>query len=182
MTVPTGEANRYPTPLRVIHWIVAGAIVAQWYLGWMADNAADRSEGARLIFAHFQLGMALLALVSVRLIWRAVVRHGPADRLLPKAHNRVAGLVHALLYALALSMPVSGYVMWIWMNGPRELGIVTVPRLFTPPAENEYWRAMAWYVHHYSAWIFAGSISLHVAAALWHELILRDRLIRRRMM
>lgn len=181
MTLRPGEADRYPTPLRVMHWIVAGAIVAQWYLGWAADNAANRSEGARLILAHFQLGVALFALVSVRLVWRAAARHQPANCLLPKAHNRIAGWVHVLLYALALSMPVSGYVMWIWMDGPRDLGLVQFPRLFTPPADDEYWRAIAWYVHHYSAWIFAGSITMHAAAALWHELILRDRLIRRRM-
>ena len=49
------------------------------------------------------------------------------------------------------------------------------------PPDDEYWRAMAWYVHHYSAWVLADLLALHAAAALWHELVLRDRLIRRRM-
>ena len=133
MTQPSGEAERYPAPVRLMHWIAAGAILAQWYLGWAADGEADRNEGSRLFLVHFRLGMAVFILTSVRVTWRALMRARSQGRPPPKPANRVAGAVHVLLYALTLSMPLSGYVMWIWMDGSRDLGGITLPRLFSPP-------------------------------------------------
>lgn len=174
--------DRYSAPARIMHWIAAGAIAAQWYLGWAADTATNRDEGARLIFVHFRLGVAIFVLMSLRLTWRSLTAARLTGTPPPKSANRAAGVVHVLLYALVLTLPISGYVMWIWMDGSRQLvGGLSLPRLFTPPGEDEYWRAVAWYVHHYSAYLLGGLAILHIVAASWHEFVLRDRLILRRM-
>jgi cytochrome b561 len=62
------------------------------------------------------------------------------------------------------------------------LGVLQVPRLFSPPADDETWRAIAWYVHYWSGWALLGLVLLHVAGALWHQYIRRDGLISQRML
>jgi len=68
------------------------------------------------------------------------------------------------------------------MDAPMTwFGIVDLPKLFTPPIDDETWRANAWYVHVYSSWALIALATLHISAALWHEFVLADRLIRSRM-
>ncbi|WP_411833086.1 cytochrome b [Pseudoxanthomonas mexicana] len=175
--------GRYRLPARLLHWLVAIAVPAQIWLGWTAERTQEREAGFRLLHLHFQLGMILLALMVLRASWR--IAHGvPAPAAAePAWRRRLAAAMHWTLYALLLALPLSGYVIWVWMDAPMQLlGSVQVPRLFEPPADDETWRALAWYVHYYSAWALAGLVVLHAAVALWHEFVLGDRLIRRRMM
>lgn len=179
---PPDRSERWSRPARILHWLVAALVPVQLWLGWTADGTTDRTESFRLISTHFQIGGLLFILMVLRLTWR-VFRGRPA-RLFPEPTWRrmAAAGVHALLYALLLIMPLSGYVIWIWMGAPRTLlGLIELPQLFEPPADDESSRALAWYIHHYSAYLLAGLALLHVAAALWHELVRRDGTISRRM-
>ena len=84
---------------------------------------------------------------------------------------------------LLLLLPVSGYVIWVWMDAPRQLlGVLWLPALFVPPADDESWRALAWYVHVGGAWVLSLLVVLHVAAAAWHQWWRRDGLISRRLL
>ena len=176
--------ERYPPLARLLHWGVALGVLVQIGLGWAAETASERDTGARLLHLHFQLGMLLLALMVLRAGRRLL--HGlppPATVDARPWRRRLAACVHAALYLLLFVLPLSGYVIWVWMDGPRDVfGLGQVPRLFTPPADDETWRAIAWYVHCWSAWALAGLVALHVAAALWHQWVLRDRLVSRRLL
>lgn len=173
---------RYNCAARWLHWSTAAVVPVQLTLGWLADAASQKADRSRLIHAHFQLGMAILALVAARLAWRSL-RGAPPPLPDDPWRRRLAGGVHASLYALLLLMPASGYVIWIWMGASTEVfGIVELPRLFAPPADDERGRAWAWYVHHYAAIVLTGLTCLHVAAAVWREFVLKDSLISRRML
>lgn len=175
--------GRYGRVARLLHWLLAAAIPVQIGLGWAAEWTQEREASFRLIQAHFQLGFLILALMVLRATWR--LAHGvPApDADEPAWRRKLAAATHWAIYFLLLTMPVSGYVIWIWMEAPRLwLGLIEIPRLFAPPAEDETGRAIAWYVHYWSSWALIALISLHVAAAVWHQFVLRDRLIGRRML
>lgn len=175
--------DRYARPARLLHWLVAIGVVVQIGLGWASEWTEEREASFQLIRNHYQLGVILAALMVMRILWR-VTKGGPRpDPAEPLARRRAASAVHIALYSLLLIMPVSGYVIWIWMDAPRDvLGLFEVPRLFIPPAEDETWRANAWYIHVYGSWALIALVLGHVGAALWHEWVLRDRLIRRRML
>lgn len=178
-----GAVVRYTATARLLHWAVALMLLVQWSLGWAAENEADRDESFRLLQAHFQFGALLYAAILLRVGWR--LSHRPPVPLPaePQWRTNFAAVVHLLLYFLMLTMPLSGYVIWVWMDAPMSLfGVVDLPRLFTPPAEDETWRANAWYLHHYSAYALLVLAIVHVGAALWHTFVLRDRLISRRML
>lgn len=151
-------------------------------LGWAAEWEKDREASFQLIRTHYQFGVLIFALMIFRLSWR-LAKGAPAPLLdEPPARRWTAHVTHWALYALLITMPVSGYVIWVWMDAPMTfLGFVDIPKLFVPPAEDETWRANAWYVHFYSSWAVIALTTLHVGAALWHEVALRDGLIRSRM-
>lgn len=174
---------RYNLSARILHWCVAALVVVQISLGWASGWEDDRQLSFQLIRTHYQFGVLLFALMILRLSWRlAKGVPGPSPKE-PVFRRRAAAMTHWGLYALLLTMPISGYVIWVWMDAPMNVfGIIDIPKLFIPPAEDETWRANAWYIHFYSSWVVIGLSAIHIAAALWHELVIRDRLVRSRML
>ncbi len=176
-------AQRFSLPARLLHWVVAAAIPVQIYLGWAAEWEDARSESFRLIRSHYQLGVVIFSLMLLRILWRVGYGAPSGSEGKPRWRTALAATVHWLLYALLLTMPVSGYVIWVWMDVPMEvLGVVELPKLFTPPADDETSRALAWYIHYYSSWAVIALVALHVIAALWHQFVQRDNGIGARML
>ncbi|MCR6700193.1 MAG: cytochrome b/b6 domain-containing protein [Dokdonella sp.] len=162
--------GRYDRVAGALHWLVAALLPVQLALGHASESVRDRVLSAALLGAHFRLGIVVLMLVALRLIWRW--RHGAPTHAPPGIEGgswRIARGVQRVLYALLLVLPLSGYVIWIWMGADRTLiGPVEVPALFTPPADDETGRAWAWYLHVYGAWLLIGLVALHAVAALLH--------------
>lgn len=176
--------TRYGRFARLLHWSMAVLLPIQIASGFASERVARRDVADLLLAMHFQLGVLLLALVMIRIAWR-LLRGMPAALSIGihRWRSRVAAGVHGALYALLLILPVSGYVIWIWMGEDRTwLGLIDVPALFSVPPDDETGRAVAWYVHVYGAWLLSGLIALHVVAALWHQFVRKDDLIRRRML
>lgn len=162
--------GRYGRIAGALHWLVAALLPVQLALGYASESDRDRLLSDALLGAHFRLGIVVLMLVVLRLAWRR--RHGAPSHApsgVAAGHWRIARGVHRLLYALLLMLPLSGYVIWIWMGADRTLfGPLEVPALFTPPPDEETGRAWAWYLHVYGAWALIGLVTLHAAAALLH--------------
>lgn len=175
--------ERYPRVLRVLHWSMAFGIALQFAAGWLAEHAASGRIQARLMDVHIQLGVILLALLAARIACRMWLGAPPPSSDEPAWRRRAAHAVHAGLYACLLLLPLSGYVIQAWMGASVWLlGWIEVPRLFTPPADDESLRALSWYAHVWGGWLLGALIAVHVGAALWHQWIRRDDLVRRRML
>lgn len=165
---------------RLLHWSIALMIVGQFASGWLAENAPDRQTAFVLIRNHFQFGVILTGFIVMRVLWRLSHRPPQPPPGEPPWRERAAQAVHGLIYVLLIILPVAGYIVWVHMKADMTVfGLFSVPTLFTPPVEDERFRAGAWYVHYFAGWTLAGLVSLHVAAALFHQFVLRDGLIRR---
>jgi cytochrome b561 len=177
------RTQRFRLPACVLHWLVALAIPFQIYLGWAAELASTRETGSQFVHLHYQVGVTIAALMTLRLTWRIAVgapAHRDDD---PRWRRRLAAITHWALYGLLFLLPASGYVTWVWMKAPMGVfGLFELPKLFIPPEEDETWRAIAWYVHYWCGWILIGLVILHVGAAVWHQFVRRDGLISRRML
>lgn len=147
-------------------------------LGWWA-NALERGPQQSWLFAlHFAVGAVILILLAARMIHRAVRPRPPHALQLGVWHVRAAKAVHLLLYLAMILMLGSGYLIQIHMQPELSLfGIVGIPRPFDP-GEEEGLRAAAWYLHTYGQWLLIGLAAAHTGAALWHNFVRRDAVLR----
>lgn len=174
------KTERYSFPARFLHWTVGVLIVLMFVVGWIWPGMSPGPLRQILSDLHKLAGCVVLLLVIVRLAVRLTNRppeSAPSSSRLQKA---AASLVHALLYVLMFAMPLSGLAILNWRAGVSffglrfpQLDVDIVSRLFDSPVDT--FRK----VHYISAFVIAGLVTLHVAAALWHHFIRRDKVLLR---
>lgn len=168
-------------PARLLHWSMAALILAQIGLGvWMVHFTPDLIRRFQLTQTHKSLGFLVFVLALARLGWRLA---GPAGPRMPAGapawQARAAAWSHALLYALMLVVPLSGWVMAAAsplqdLLGIQNMvfGLFAMPDPWVPGAQSIEDAARA--VHVAGALALALLVALHAAAALRHHFVDRD--------
>ncbi|AVJ25714.1 cytochrome b [Achromobacter spanius] len=155
---------------RVLHWSMAVGILAMLFIGvGMVASVSERHQW--LVQIHKPLGLALLALVCIRLA-RRVVKGAPAlPADLPAWQRHAALASHVLLYALMFAMPLIGWAMLSAGGYP----VVAAGWQLPPIAPADAW-LFAWLrgAHRYLAFLLFATVLLHLAAALFHGWVRRD--------
>lgn len=104
-----------------LHWLVVGLIVLQYFDSEGMEaffDATFEGEAASpfdiaLGWSHIIVGSAILAAMGVRLLNRTVRGRPAADEDEPAWTKAVASVVHVLLYATLLVMPILGLLAWL---------------------------------------------------------------------
>ncbi len=144
-----------------LHWIIFGLIALQYIFAETIEDAWEvfikggTVEFSPLIAAHVFGGMAIMLLV----LWRLAVRFKRGAPAAPEgekpAQTMIAHLMHWALYLLMILMPLSGSLAWF--GGIKQA------------ADN----------HLILKVVLMVLIVLHVAAALYHQFVVKDNLIDR---
>lgn len=143
-----------------LHWIVLALMVVSYVsedamsAAWRAFNRGQEIEpGAHTI--HVIAGVLILALALMRLAARWH-RGAPAA---PEAGHPLmkpaAAVTHWALYALMVAMPLTGIAAWF--GGIRDAGEV----------------------HEVMFYLLIVLVGLHVAAVIYHQVVLKDGLMNR---
>jgi cytochrome b561 len=183
MTVPA----RYSGVAIALHWIVAALMILAVALGWLPDLAGDASARP-VIDLHKSVGLTVLGLAVLRLLWR--LGHRPPA--LPVDYGRWerigAHAAHWALYFFIFALPVSGYLhdsaFKLAAQHPLELyWTVPVPRLAAiaqmAPAAKQAFHDRMFAVHVWLGYALYGVFALHVAGALKHQFLDRERELQR---
>ncbi len=172
---------RYNTVSIILHWVLGIALVAIFCFGvYMADLPFSPAR-LKLFNWHKWAGFSILVLSVLRLLWR--LSH-PAPALPEKMVQAMPGwqvkahhATHLALYALFLIVPLVGWAYSSAAGFPIVLfGQIPVPDLLAVDKELAV-LIKPW--HQISAYTLAALVLLHVAAALKHQLIDRDGLLKR---
>ncbi|GAA5068063.1 cytochrome b [Lysobacter panacisoli] len=174
-----GKVRRYTPGLRRLHWLMA-VLILLVYVAIEQRGLFQRGspERAAMMQTHFWLGLSVFVLVAWRLALR--VRHGapPIHPALPLWQALPAGLLHLLLYAFLIAMPVLG-LLTAWTDGKVlyvPFSQIALPALMAPdPALAERLEDLHGSIGEFFYWV----IGLHVVAALYHHYVRRDDTLRR---
>lgn len=167
-TAPT----RYDTTTIVIHWTTALLVLGLFASGWGMSLAADGDAARRLLALHRSIGVAVWALTCVRMGWRLAGPPTPElPARLPPLARFAARINEAALYALLLCQPATGALQTLYRGKPFDLFVWQVPALI---ARDKGLAHRFHEIHERGAWLLAGLVALHAAAALVHALVLRD--------
>lgn len=161
---------RFPLLSRLLHWLMAAMILAMLFIGiGMVSSLADYHW---LLSIHRPLGIAILALVAVRLANRLVNPPPPLPADMPAPMRLAAHASHVALYALMLAVPLVGWAMLSAAGYP----VVLYGTLTLPPILPQNAMAYAWLreTHTVLALALFAVFLLHLAAALAHGLVFRD--------
>ena len=171
----TTSAWRYSRIAVALHWALALLIVVLVGLGWFMMSIEDEPGSTRFFDLHKSLGLTLLALVVVRIAWRATHRPESLPHAVPAWRARAAAWLHGGLYLCMVVMPVTGYLGASHQkHGPHFFGLET-PAWATP---NHDLAEQFFSVHSVTAWVLVGLVALHTLAALKH-LVDRDGVFQR---
>lgn len=168
-------AEGYSPVAITLHWAVFLLVVVVGTLGLLHDSWPHATQ-AFWINIHALLGLLMFALVLWRIGWRQV--HTPPD--LPpdvgEFSRRVSYPVHMLLYALLVVLPILGIITFIWHGRVFNFGLFQVD-FHVPRNRAVFHPTEEW--HGYLAYTLFGVAGLHALAALWHQFIVKDGVLRR---
>jgi len=164
------QNNTFHPALRAIHWLMAAAIMAMLFIG-VAMVATVSSLHSLLVAIHKPLGLMILLLVIVRLWLRFTTAKPALPAALPGWQKLLAHLSHWALYAMMLAQPLIGWAMLSAAGYPVTLGNVVLPPVVA--VSNDAY-ALLRPLHSWVALALFLTVMLHLAAALFHGLILRD--------
>ena len=172
------DATRYGAVALALHWLAAACVALAWGLGTFLDDLPKRIEG-KALFVHMTAGLALLAIVLVRLGWR--LGGNPPPPALPGPMSAwsepLAHAVHWILYALMIAVPVTGIVL-TFARG-QALPILGLWEIASPWVRDRAFARSVKGVHELLANATLALAVLHVVAALVHHHLWKDDTLRR---
>lgn len=163
--------TRFAKPQKFLHWFMAACIISMLFIAvGMISTIAPKY--LTLIQIHKVLGIAILALVMIRLALRA--HYGapalPAD--LPMPMKLAAELSQYILYTLMIGMPLIGWGMLSAASHPVIL--VSSVHLLPILPVNATLYSLLQRAHYFLGFAFFALILMHVAALLFHKLVRKD--------
>lgn len=171
--------DSYDGIAKLLHWLIAGAIVLQFVLAKMAERAEDDGSKFRelvLLANHKSVGITILALAVVRLAWR-LYRSPPAPLPMPDWQRIASSVSHWGFYLLLFAMPISGWLMSSASNvSVSWFNLFQLPDFVAPGESTE---ELFEGIHETLAKVLLLLALLHVAAAIKHTVFDRDGALQR---
>jgi cytochrome b561 len=166
----------YGTTAKVFHWLIVALLLVQYPIGWfMPDIHRDMKPGAAMTL-HISFGTVILMLIVMRFAWRLAHPVAPESSL-PGWQRVSSQTVHWLLYALVLATTLTGWLFASFRGWSISwFFLVPLPML---ASQNAAAGKAIDGLHQAMEWTLLVLIGIHLAAALAHIFIYRDRIMQR---
>jgi cytochrome b561 len=169
--------QRYTTIAIIFHWLVALLIIGAFTMGLVMTDMSLSPAKLKYYSWHKWAGVTILALACLRLLWRLTHPAPAYPSSMPAWQKSSANVLHGALYVLMFAVPVSGYFYTLSAGFPVVyFGLFELPVLID---KNEALKPVLQAVHFWLNMTLAGAVGIHVAAALKHQLIDRDGVLKR---
>lgn len=172
----SGPNETYGVTAKLFHWLFFLLLAAQYAVGSIMPHIGRKTLDEGWVAWHLSIGAAILLVIVLRFVWRLLNPVSlPAN--LATWELYLSRFTHWTLYALVLAMTLLG---WAAANARgwnvKLFGLITLPAL---APNGSAWGHEAGDIHNIVVYVLLGFIVLHVAAALYHYFIRRDRVMQR---
>jgi cytochrome b561 len=175
MTQWRNSSERFGAVAQSLHWSMFVLIAAGFVGALVIDEFPRDSAGKAFMLAtHESLGVTALLLACARLSWKLAGATPPG--IGTPWQQRLARLAHGALYALMFVIPVVGYVVACARGHDPAFFGLSVPSVI---GKDRALARSAKEIHEILAWTLVGVVAVHAAAAVWHQLVLRDGVLAR---
>lgn len=171
----SGTTTRYGILAQAFHWLTALLVLVAFLVSAGGPPTRVYSAArAPTLLLHESLGLVVFCLLIFRLIWR-LFDHIPESPAMPTWMDVTSKVTHWTLYALLFAVPATA-MLGAWFGGHpvTVYGLGALGPFFSP------WEAGASLaeIHGTLGDIIMWLAGLHAAAAIFHHLFLRDRVLR----
>ena len=166
-------ASRYQPVLVALHWLLALMIIGLLGLGFLVLAKMPNTDPRKLdiLVWHMAGGMVVLVLMITRLIIRIWSARPAAAITGSRLRDRLASIAHNGLYVIVFLMIATGWTTGWLISGVFQPNGGSLPESFTV--------FPTFRAHAALAALLALLIAAHIAAALYHQFVLKDGLLRR---
>ena len=165
-----------------LHWIIAIVFIGLLATGWYMSTF----EAWPLYAWHKATGVLLLLVVIPRIIWRLLKGWPKALSTQKALEQKLAKVTHWALLCATLIMPLSGLLY----SGASGHGVFVyklqiIPQNFSAenPAQvvpfSQTFTDLGQAIHHYAGYAIMLILLLHIAGALKHHFIYKDKTLLR---
>jgi cytochrome b561 len=167
----------YGAVAKSLHWLIVLLLVAQFAIAWTMPEIHRGVQPEGLIGFHLSFGTAILAIALVRVLWRLGNPVPLISDNVPRWQYRSAQATHVLLYLLIFVLPLLGWANASYRGWAIDVfGMVKLPPILP---EGSVLGRECGDLHIWTSYVLLGVVGLHLAAALYHRLWLRDRVLSR---
>ena len=168
--------DQYSGAAKALHWLTAVLIVVNLLLGLSMVPLPFTPRKLQWYQWHKWIGITVFLVTCLRLAWRSIDPPPPAVAM-ARWQRSAAATTHALMYALLLAIPISG---WVYSSATGVqvvyLGLIPLPDL----VEKDRTLGDALKVVHVTLnFVLFSLVGLHIAAALKHHFVDRDTVLKR---
>ncbi len=169
--------DRYTTTAIALHWLIFALIACGFTLAvYMVDLTLSPLK-LKYFAWHKWLGVTVFLLALVRAAWRRTHRAPPFPPGIPEWQRHAASAMHMALYALILTIPVTGWLYSSAAGVPTVyLGVMPLPDLVL---KDKALAELLKYVHVTLNYTLLVLVVMHVIAALQHHFVARDEVLAR---
>jgi len=164
--------KQYSKRSALMHWLIFVLIVIAFYLGHEVSESKDAAGKLAMYPVHFLIGDLILILTLVR-IWFRKKDGAPADANANPLLNKVAALTHLGLNLTVLATAISGFITVVTS------GLIAAFKANDPALIPDFNHVPAKEFHELFISILVLLAVFHIAAALYHQFVVKDKLLRR---
>ncbi len=164
--------KQYSMRTAITHWLIFLLILAALSLGLYLDESENTAQKLSLFPVHFLIGDTILLLTLLRIYFRK--KDGePAPASQNPLLNKFATAVHLGLNISILAVAISGMVT------AAKSGVLQAMEKGDPALIPDFSKVGAKEFHELFIGITVALLVIHVAAAIYHQFIVKDSLLRR---
>ncbi len=164
--------KQYSKRIALIHWTIFALVCIAFYFGHELEEAKDAGEKLSMFPVHFLIGDLALLLTLVR-IWFRKKDGEPAPANSNPLLNKLADATHKLLNLSLIAVVISGITTAVTS------GVIEALKTGDAALVPDFHEVAAKEFHEMFIAVMLLLVAFHVAAALYHQFVVKDNLLRR---